>query len=90
MQGYLNGAVFTKILPATNCKGTRVKAKCSLGEITLGFSYTGNAKNEQLRAVRALLLKLKSGSIGSYEGTYAIHSAETREGYVHVIEFVGE
>ena len=90
MQGYLREAIFTKILPATNHKGTRVKAKCSLGEITLGFSYTGSAKSEQLRAVQALLLKLKYGSIGSYESSYRIHSAETREGYVHIIEFIGE
>ena len=90
MQGYLREAIFTKILPATNCKGTRVKAKCALGEITLDFSYTSSAKNEQLRAVQALLLKLKYGSIGSYESSYRIHSAETREGYVHIIEFIGE
>ena len=85
MQGYLNGAVFTKILPATNCKGTRVKAKCSLGEITLGFSYTGNAKNEQLRAVNALMYKLNLA-----HNPYTVHSAETKEGYVHIIEFMGE
>lgn len=85
MQGYLNEAVFTKILPATNCKGTRVKAKCSLGEITLGFSYTGNSKSEQLRAVHALMLKLNMNA-----NPYTTHSAETKEGYVHIIEFVGE
>ena len=89
MQGYLREAIFTKILPATNCKGTRVKAKCSLGEITLGFSYTGDARSEQIRAVRALLLRIKAGSTGLYEETYKIHSAETKEGYVHVIDFTG-
>ena len=85
MQGYLREAIFTKILPATNHKGTRVKAKCSLGEITLGFSYTGSAKSEQIRAVHSLMLKLNMT-----HNPYTIHSAETREGYVHVIEFVGE
>ena len=85
MQGYLNGAVLTKILPATNYKGTRVKAKCPLGEITLGISYTGNARDEQLRAVHALMHKLNLA-----HNPYTIHSAEAREGYVHVIEFVGE
>ena len=85
MQGYLREAIFTKILPATNYKGTRVKAKCALGEITLGFSYTGNVKSEQLRAVNALMHKLNLA-----HNPYTIHSAETREGYVHVIEFVGE
>lgn len=84
MQGYLREAIFTKILPATNCKGTRVKAKCSLGEITLGFSYTGNAKDEQLRAVHALMHKLNLT-----HNPYNTHSAETREGYVHIIEFIG-
>ena len=85
MQGYLREAIFTKILPATNHKGTRVKAKCSLGEITLGFSYTGSAKSEQIRAVHSLMLKLNMT-----HNPYNTHSAETREGYVHVIEFVGE
>ena len=84
MQGHLKEAIFTKILPATNYKGTRVKAKCSLGEITLGFSYTGNAKNEQLRAVNALMHKLNLA-----HNPYTIHSAEAREGYVHIIEFIG-
>ena len=85
MQGYLKEAIFTNILPATNCKGTRVKAKCSLGEVTLGFSYTGNAKSEQLRAVNALMHKLHLA-----HNPYTIHSAETREGYVHTIEFTGD
>ena len=85
MQGYLREAVVTKILPATNFKGTRVKARCPLGEITLGFSYTVNARNEQLRAVKALMLKLNLA-----HNPYTIHSAETKEGYVHIIEFIGE
>ena len=85
MQGYLREAIFTKILPATNYKGTKVKAKCSLGEITLGFSYTGNSKSEQERAVHALMLKLSM-----HNNPYTIHSAETREGYVHIVEFIGD
>ena len=85
MQGYLREAIFTKILPATNYKGPRVKAKCVLGEVTLGFSYTGNAENEQLRAVDTLMHKLNL----TYN-PYTVHSAETREGYVHIIEFIGE
>ena len=85
MQGYLREAIFTKILPITNYKGTRVKAKCSLGEITLSFSYTGDARSEQIRAVKALMLKLNMTN-----NPYKIHSAETREGYVHIIEFTGE
>ena len=85
MQGYLREAIFTKILPATNHKGTRVKAKCALGEVTLGFSYTGSAKSEQLRAVNALMYKLNLT-----HNPYTVHSAETREGYVHIIEFIRE
>ena len=85
MQRYLREAIFTKILPATNYKGTRVKAKCALGEITLGFSHTGNAENEQLRAVNALMYKLNLA-----HNPYTVHSAETKEGYVHIIEFIGE
>ena len=84
MQGYLREAIFTKILPITNHKGTRVKAKCSLGEITLSFSYTGDARSEQLRAVHALMLKLNLN-----HNPYTIHSAEVKEGYVHIIEFIG-
>lgn len=85
MQGYLREAFFTKILPATNNKGARVKAKCSLGYVTLGCSYTGDAKSEQLRAVHALMLKLSM-----HNNPYTIHSAETREGYVHIVEFIGD
>ena len=85
MQGYLREAILTKILPATNHKGARAKAKCSLGYVALGYSYTGNAKDEQLRAVNALMRKLNLA-----HNPYTIHSAETREGYVHIIEFTGE
>lgn len=85
MQGYLREAVFTKILPATNYKGTRVKAKCSVGEVTLGCSYTGDTKSEQLRAVHALMYKLNL-----HNNPYNIHSGETKEGYAHIIEFIGE
>lgn len=85
MQGYLREAIFTKILPATDYKGTRVKARCSLGEITLSFSYTGDRKSEQLRAVNALMLKLNMAN-----NPYKVHSAETKDGYAHIIEFIGE
>lgn len=85
MQGYLSEAILTKILPPTDYKGTRVKAKCSLGEVTLSFSYTGDRKSEQLRAVNALMLKLNMA-----DNNYKVHSAETKEGYAHIIEFIGE
>ena len=83
MQGYFPEAILTKILPATNYKGTRVKAKCSLGAVTLGFSYTGAGKSEQLRAVTALMLKLNMA-----DNPYKVHSAETEDGYAHIIQFI--
>ena len=84
MQGYLKEAIFTKLLPATNFKGARVKAKCSSGEVTLNYNYSRSVEDTHLEAVTALMRKLHFTI-----NPYRVHTAKTREGYVHIIEFIG-
>lgn len=51
----------TKLLPATNTKGTRIKAYYQDETVTIGYSYTGNPELESnhRRAVIAMLDRLK-------------------------------
>lgn len=50
----------TKLLPATDTKGTRIKAYYQGQSVTIGYSYTGNPELESnhRRAVIAMLDKL--------------------------------
>jgi hypothetical protein len=51
-------AILTKYLPSTNSRGSRVKAYCQAGEITVPWEYIGY-EEEHDRAARALAKKLE-------------------------------
>ena len=58
-------AIITKFLPATNSSGSRIKASCDAGTVTVDYPYEANWGAEaHAVAVRALLAKL--GWAGSW------------------------
>lgn len=74
----------TKLLPATQTKGTRIKAYYQGRSITIGYSYTGNPELESNHkgAMIALLDKLGFDWIHMYTQTERLNDLE----YVHIWE----
>jgi Uncharacterized conserved protein len=50
-------AITTKYLPATNRRGSRIKATAAAGNVTLGYSCALNTENNHAVAARALAEK---------------------------------
>ncbi len=51
-------AIVTKYLGPTNVRGSRIKAKCQAGSVTLSWEYGLNSMNNHLAAAKALATKL--------------------------------
>lgn len=51
-------AIVTKYLGPTNFRGSRVKATCDAGSITLGWDHSLNSEDNHTRAAQALADKL--------------------------------
>ena len=70
-------AIFTKILPATNTKPTRVKAYCPQGSATLSYEYGQSNHDNHRTACAELIAKLEWCPRGWASG-------DTETGYVWV------
>lgn len=51
-------AITTKFLGPTNARGSRVKASCDAGSITVSWEYALNSEDNHKAAARALIAKL--------------------------------
>lgn len=60
-------AIQTKFLPCTNFRGSRVKAWCEAGSVTVGWDHVLNVDENHAAAAAALAEKL--GWIGRNYGT---------------------
>lgn len=69
-------AISTKYLGATNHRGSRIKATCPAGSLTVPFDHALNAPNNHAAAGIALARKL------GWTGTLSLGG--TKEGYVLV------
>ena len=52
-------AIVTKYLPATNTKGSRIKATCEAGSVTIGYPHELSGQAVHRAAADALVIKLK-------------------------------
>ena len=59
-------AITTKYLGPTNTKGSRIKATCKDGSVTVGYDNALNSSDNHDAACKALLNKLECG--GHYIG----------------------
>ena len=50
-------AIITKFIPYTNCRGSRIKAKCSRGEITINLGGRNNSQIAHVEAAQLLRTK---------------------------------
>jgi hypothetical protein len=56
---YPRQAITTKYLPPTNFKGSRIKASCAAGSITLQLDHALNTEDNHAKAAKALANKFK-------------------------------
>lgn len=69
-------AIITKFIPCTNHRGSRVKAMCDAGSITLDWEHALTSDENHTRAAEALAKKLEwewnhiGGSLPSNMGGY--------------------
>jgi hypothetical protein len=54
-------AIITKYLPATNCRGSRIKATCEAGSVTIGYPHELSGMAVHAAAAKALVEKLGWG-----------------------------
>jgi hypothetical protein len=73
-------AIKTKYLPATNIKGSRIKASCEAGSVIIPYNYSLSSAELHRFAAFKLLHKL------SWNPTH-VHTSELNDYYVHVLEF---
>ena len=69
-------AIITKWIGPTNTKGSRVKASCEKGSVTLNWTYDLDVKGNHHRAAMALADKL--GMVGNWT------AGELKDGYAFV------
>ena len=50
--------ITTKYLPPTNFKGSRIKASCEAGSVTVGFCHDGSVEDAHAKAAITLIVKL--------------------------------
>ena len=67
-----------KYLPATNTKGTRIKASCEGGSITISRDYGSNIEQDYMEAAKQLKSKL------FWTGTMV--GGHTKDGMVFVFD----
>ncbi len=59
-------AIETKCLPATNARGSRIKAECRRGSITISYPYKFDAENAHIYAVNQLVNKFEAEDVEKY------------------------
>jgi len=59
-------AIHSKYLPATNSRGSRIKATCERGSITIPFPYDKSGDEVHREAVQQLILRFCTEDLGQY------------------------
>lgn len=76
-------AIQTKFLPATDTKGTRIRAKAYRDSLQVSYAYERSARDNHVAAARSLLLHqgIRTG--------YELTTGELPDGsYCHVVKFI--
>jgi len=75
-------AIVTKFLPCTNYRGSRIKAVCEAGQLTLEWDHALNVEENHHAAAAALQARL--GWTGGHYGEL-ISAGLPGRGYCHVM-----
>ena len=59
-------AIITKFIGATNTKGSRIKATCDRGSVTVGYPHELNSEQAHRKAVECLIAKFNAEDTKQY------------------------
>lgn len=76
-------AIQTKFIPASNTRGSRIKAWCEAGSLTIGYPHEHNEENAHLEAANAL--KVKLGWTAPFYGDLVQSCLPDNKGYAHTM-----
>ena len=76
-------AIHTKYLPATDTKGSRIKATCDAGSVTIPYPHEHDESGAHYAAAQALLVKLVW--TGPHYGVLHQGGLPNNAGYCHVM-----
>jgi hypothetical protein len=76
-------AIQTKYLSATNAKGSRIKAWCDAGSVTIGYPHELSGQDVHQAAAQALVTKL--GWVPPQYGTLCGGALPGQNGYCFVM-----
>jgi len=76
-------AIQTKYIPATNTKGSRIKAWCNAGQLTMGYPHEFNEFGAHEHVAKQLQIKL--GWVGKYYGRLYGGGLPGEKGYCFVM-----
>ena len=83
-------AIYSKYLPATNVRGSRIKAFCERGSVTIGYPYDYDERGAHRHAVDTLLAKFHAEDIAKYgakagwDKPYVTGGLPRKLGFAHV------
>jgi len=77
-------AIQTKFIPASNTKGSRIKAWCEAGSLMIPYPYEHNEENAHLAVAKALQVKLGWESRHFY-GDLVQSCLPDNKGYAHTM-----
>ena len=63
-------SIQTKYLPATNTKGSRIKASCERGSVTIPYPYECNCEEAHVLAAKTLVHKFLEEDKAKYNQAY--------------------
>lgn len=75
-------AIQTKYISSTNTRGSRVKAWCEAGSVTVPYDHVHDEAGMHYAAAQTLIVKL--GWTGPHYGTLVQGSLPDNSGYCHV------
>lgn len=86
-------AIYTKYIPATNTRGSRIKASCEAGSITIPYPSAENESGAHIHAAEMLCKKLADKNVKEYKSKDAGNAwlkprvcggLPNNKGYAHV------
>jgi hypothetical protein len=77
-------AILSKYIPATNTKGSRIKAYCERGSITIPYPYELSGAACHREAVYALLAKFRDEDGSKCSWCRPFVTGGLADGYAHV------
>lgn len=79
-------AIQTKFIGPTNTKGSRVKASCWLGSVTVSWDHALNSEANHIEAIQAMVRKMNDEREHTQWYVVATAHSADQKGYTAIID----